>query len=77
MIFHHTKQQLELAVASKAAVESKFGTKVAVQVVAAGPFYAAEPHHQNYAEAHPVRYWYYRWACGRDQRLSELWASEF
>ncbi len=76
VIFHHTKQQLELAVTSKAAVESKIGTQVVVQVVAAGPFYAAETHHQNYAEAHPMRYWYYRWTCGRDQRLSELWASD-
>ena len=76
VIFHHTKQQLKLAVASKTTVESEFGAKVAVQVVAAGSFYTAETHHQNYAEAHPVRYWYYRWTCGRDRRLSALWESD-
>ena len=36
-------------------------------------FYPAEGYHQNYYSENPVRYTYYRWSCGRDQRLEELW----
>ena len=36
-------------------------------------FYPAEDYHQNYYLENPVRYRYYRWSCGRDQRLEELW----
>ena len=37
------------------------------------PFYAAEDYHQNYYLKNPVRYKYYRYSCGRDQRLEKLW----
>jgi len=36
-------------------------------------FYPAEDYHQNYYIENSVRYTYYRWRCGRDQRLEELW----
>ena len=41
----------------------------------AGPFYAAEEYHQDYYKKNPIRYTYYRTACGRDARLKELWGS--
>ena len=36
-------------------------------------FWPAEEYHQNYADRNPVRYAYYRWACGRDRRLDAVW----
>jgi peptide-methionine (S)-S-oxide reductase len=32
--------------------------------------------HQDYYLKNPVRYHYYRYRCGRDQRLQELWGPE-
>ncbi|MCC5864077.1 MAG: peptide-methionine (S)-S-oxide reductase MsrA [Wenzhouxiangella sp.] len=39
-------------------------------------FYAAEEYHQGYYLKNPVRYRYYRWRCGRDQRLEQLWGEQ-
>ena len=39
-------------------------------------FYPAEEYHQGYYLKNPVRYRYYRWRCGRDQRLEEIWGDE-
>jgi peptide-methionine (S)-S-oxide reductase len=32
-----------------------------------------EEYHQDYYLKNPVRYKYYRWNCGRDQRLEAIW----
>ena len=29
--------------------------------------------HQNYSERNALKYNYYRWACGRDNRLDQVW----
>ena len=50
-----------------------FAEPIVVEIERAGPFYAAEEYHQNYYEKNPVRYNFYRYGCGRDQRLQELW----
>jgi peptide-methionine (S)-S-oxide reductase len=42
-------------------------------VVEDGPFYRAEEYHQDYYDENPIRYRFYRWSCGRDGRLEELW----
>lgn len=39
-------------------------------------FYPAEDYHQDYYLKNPVRYRYYRWSCGRDQRLEQIWGDE-
>ena len=47
--------------------------KVAIQLREKVEFYPAEDYHQNYYKTHTLRYRYYRFACGRDARLKELW----
>tara|TARA_B110000908_G_C10088951_1_gene373079 strand:+ start:274 stop:846 length:573 start_codon:yes stop_codon:yes gene_type:complete len=39
-------------------------------------FYQGEDYHQHYAIKNPVRYKYYRWSCGRDKRLQQLWGEK-
>lgn len=40
------------------------------------PIKGEESYHQDYARNNPVRYQYYRWGCGRDRRLKELWGEK-
>jgi peptide-methionine (S)-S-oxide reductase len=74
-IFYHDDEQKRLAEASKRALEQsgRFKQPIATQVVAALPFYPAEEYHQDYYKKNPIRYKFYRYSCGRDQRLEELW----
>ena len=77
-IFTHGPQQAAAAQASKAALEKSkpFKAPIVTTIESAGPFYAAEGYHQDYYKKNPVRYNYYRSACGRDARLKELWGSQ-
>jgi peptide-methionine (S)-S-oxide reductase len=50
-----------------------FTGAIATEIVAASTFYPAEDYHQDYYLKNPVRYKFYRYRCGRDQRLQELW----
>ena len=74
-IFFHDAQQKAAAEASKAALEKRFGRKIVTDILPAGPFYIAEDYHQDYAKKNPVRYHFYRFNCGRDQRLEAVWGS--
>ncbi len=75
-IFFHDDAQRRAAEASKAAVEKRLGEPVKTEIVAAGAFYRAEAYHQDYAKKNPIRYRYYRYGCGRDARLQEIWGDE-
>jgi peptide-methionine (S)-S-oxide reductase len=74
-IFYHDDEQKRLAEASKRALEQseRFQQPIATQVVAVEPFYPAEEYHQDYYKKNPIRYKFYRYKCGRDERLKELW----
>ena len=78
-IFVHDAEQRRLAEQSKQKLEGseRFeGQPIVTEIEEAGPFYPAEGYHQDYYEKNPVRYKFYRWNCGRDQRLAELWGAE-
>jgi len=59
--------------ASKAKAEADLGQKIVTPIFDAMPFFVAEDYHQDYYRKNPVRYRYYRWNCGRNQRVEELW----
>ena len=52
------------------------GKTLYTEILDAAPFYPAEAYHQDYARNNPVRYSYYRWSCGRDARLLEIWGDQ-
>lgn len=75
VIFVHNSKQRKLAEAGKAALDDsgRFSKPVAVEIVDASEFTAAETYHQNYYKKNPWRYSHYRYGCGRDQRITALW----
>lgn len=77
-IFYHDDQQKAEAAASLAALqESKpFAQAVVTQLAPLERFWPAEEYHQDYYRKNPLRYRYYRSACGRDQRLQQLWGEK-
>lgn len=77
-IFAIDEQQRAAAAQSKAAVDAsgKLGTPVVTPILAASDFTEAEDYHQDYYKKNPGKYRYYRWACGRDARIKQLWGDE-
>jgi peptide-methionine (S)-S-oxide reductase len=75
-IFVHDAEQRHLAEESKKLIEAQLKAPVYTEIVAAGPFYRAEEYHQDYYLKNPVRYKFYRWNCGRDQRLEQIWGKK-
>jgi peptide-methionine (S)-S-oxide reductase len=75
-IFVHDEEQGRLAKESRKRVEAQLKAPVYTEIAPAGPFYPAEEYHQNYYLKNPVRYKFYRWNCGRDQRLDQVWGKK-
>lgn len=74
-IFVHDDAQRRAAESSKAKLEKAkpFSGPIRTPITGAGEFYAAEEYHQDYYRKNPLRYRYYKTACGREARLRELW----
>jgi len=72
-IFVHSDAQRAAAEASRQRVQSRFKQPIVVKVTAAALFYPAEAYHQDYHNTHSVQYRFYRWTCGRDARLRQIW----
>jgi peptide-methionine (S)-S-oxide reductase len=77
-VFVHDAEQRRLAEASKAALnaEARLPRAIATEILEAAPFWPAEDYHQDYSRRNPARYRFYRWNCGRDARLREVWGAE-
>ena len=79
-IFVGNKKEKKLAEKSRQAVVKQFPKqKVITPILDATTFYpikGKESYHQNYYKTNSVRYKYYRWSCGRDQRLKDIWGDK-
>lgn len=79
-IFVANATERKLAEESKQKVVENFpNLTVVTPVLDASTFYPIqgdEEFHQDYYKKSPIRYKYYRWNCGRDQRLKEIWSEQ-
>lgn len=74
-IFYLDDQQKMLAEQSKAAMEKsgRFDKPIATEIIRGSRFYKAEEYHQDYYKKSALPYKFYRFSCGRDQRLEKVW----
>ena len=72
-IFYHDEEQKKLAEASRAKIFERFKKSIATIIQPASVFYPAEDYHQEYYIKNRTHYKLYRYGCGRDDRLKELW----
>jgi len=77
-IIAHDAEQRKQAEASKTALQASGVLKgrIVTTIENAGVFYAAEDYHQDYAKKNPTKYKFYRWNCGRDQRVRAIWGAQ-
>jgi peptide-methionine (S)-S-oxide reductase len=71
-IFASDQQRAE-AEASLVEARRILGRDIATPILQLGRFWRAEEYHQDYYRKNPVQYRFYRWRCGRDQRVREVW----
>jgi len=84
-VFPLNAEQAAVAEAEKARATAELRHKIVTPVIAAGRFYKAEAYHQDYYKGSNIvitrrgpksqseAYKFYRKACGRDERVKQLW----
>ena len=79
-IFVANEKERKLAEQSRRDVVAQFpNKKVITPILDASIFYPIkgnESYHQDYYRKNPIRYKAYRWNCGRDKRLKDLWGDK-
>jgi len=84
-VFVATPEERAAAEAAKASAQAELGQTIVTPILDAAPFYEAEAYHQDYykgenrvitrrgIKVQSEAYAFYREACGRDQRVAQLW----
>ncbi|PLX74556.1 MAG: peptide-methionine (S)-S-oxide reductase [Desulfuromonas sp.] len=79
-IFVANEEERKIAEASKHEIAAMFAQQeVVTPILDASTFYPIkgdESYHQDFYKKSPVRYKIYRWNCGRDQRLRDIWGDK-
>lgn len=78
VIFYTDEEEKSLAEQSinELVQSGRYSKPIATEVTKFTAFYKAEDYHQDYYKKNPLRYEYYRYACGRDARVEELWGKD-
>lgn len=76
-IFYQDENRHRKALASQQHINEvkPFDEPLKVGLIEETVFYPAEDYHQDYYKKNPLRYRYYRFACGRDARVEALWGA--
>ncbi len=74
-IFVANAEERRIADLAKAQAARQLRRPVATLILPAATFFPAEEYHQDYYRKNPVRYRFYRWNCGRDERLRQVWGN--
>lgn len=79
-IFVADDQEKKLALESKKVVMDAFPKQqVVTPILALNTFYPItgdESYHQDYYKNYPNKYHFYRWRCGRDARIDDIWGDK-
>ncbi|PKG97877.1 peptide-methionine (S)-S-oxide reductase MsrA [Paraglaciecola sp. MB-3u-78] len=79
-VFVADEKERKLAELSKQSIITQFpNQKVVTPILPTTTFYPIkgnESYHQDYYKNNSVRYKLYRWNCGRDQRLTDIWGDK-
>jgi peptide-methionine (S)-S-oxide reductase len=75
-VFVADAQEEAVARREKARLEKSMSMRIVTEILPLAEFYVAEEYHQDYYQKNPLRYHYYRSACGRDRRLKQIWGAE-
>jgi peptide-methionine (S)-S-oxide reductase len=73
-IFYQDEAQKQLAETSKVEITKKLANQhIVTTIKPASKFFPAEDYHQDYYLNNPKAYKFYRFTCGRDHRLDQIW----
>lgn len=72
-VFYHNEAQRLLAEKTKQTYARQLKKPIQTPIIPAKAFYPAEDYHQNFYKTNAVKYNFYRFSCGRDQRLKQVW----
>jgi len=77
VIFYQGEEQKHVAEESRRAIEQsqRLTQPIVTELTKASQFYTAEDYHQDFYKKNPIRYKFYKFNCGRAQRLEEVWGA--
>ena len=76
VIFFENEEEKNEASESLLSVSKELGVKleqIKVELKPKSQFWQAEDYHQDFANRNELKYKFYRFSCGRDQKLDKLW----
>ena len=74
-IFVGDDAQRRIALAARAKTAAALKKPIATLILPAATFYPAEGYHQDYYKKNATKYRFYRWNCGRDAKLKQVWGA--